>query len=54
MLFQTLDDKDQCIAIYLNGEITDELAEACMRSTCPERLVNGTDSMVSSLGTATK
>jgi len=25
MLFQTLDDKDQCIAIYLNGEISDEL-----------------------------
>ena len=27
MLFQTLDDKDQCIAIYLNGEITDELPD---------------------------
>ena len=25
MLFQTLDDKEQCVAIYLDGKITDEL-----------------------------
>lgn len=32
MLFQTLDDKDQCIAIYLNGEITGELPDELSRT----------------------
>ena len=32
MLFQTLDDKKECVAIYLDGEITDELPKELTRT----------------------
>ena len=32
MLFQTLDDKNQCVAIYLDGKITDGLPDALART----------------------
>ena len=32
MLFQTLDDKEQCIAIYLDGRITDELPDGLTKT----------------------
>jgi len=32
LLFQTLDDKEQCAAIYLDGHITDELPDGLTRT----------------------